>query len=97
LLEQEAGKVDVLFGGYEVERCLFAIRIRWTEVKEKEVQYLAGKIYGGGGESVVQSEAWGRNSLLALTSAPFERNSLTKSSPSLRLTAIIKGVHPAPS
>jgi hypothetical protein len=73
----------------------FAIRIRWAE--EKEIQYLARKIYDGGGESVVQSETWGRNSLLALTSAPFERNSLTKSSPSLRLTAIIKGVHPAPS
>jgi hypothetical protein len=37
------------------------------------------------------------NGLLAFTSAPFDRNSLTRSSPSLRLTAIIKGVHPAPS
>jgi hypothetical protein len=35
--------------------------------------------------------------LLALTSASFRKRRLTRSSGSLRLTAIIRGVHPEPS
>jgi hypothetical protein len=37
------------------------------------------------------------NELVALTSASFRRKRLTRSSPSLRLTAIINGVQPEPS
>ena len=35
--------------------------------------------------------------LLAFTSAPFWRKSLTSSAPSFRETAIMRGVHPEPS
>ena len=83
------GYVEVIFRGAEVEGGLVVVVFWWGRELLAVWVFLRCGSGRGGGES--------EGALLRVGSAPLRKRRVTSSSPSRRLAAIIRGVHPEPS
>lgn len=99
--EEKFDDGEVVFGDGEVEGSLVGLVVVWEGMGDEgwnEFEIHTWSLKSGRCElSDGKCGARKGNVLLAFTSASFFSNRFTMSSPSLRLTAIMSGVHPDPS